>query len=107
MFFADEIRLIGKTYHKNAAGQYVPEETARPVFCDLSSVSAAEYDSAGHRGLQPSARAQVMRAEYQGETELEYDGGDLLPAGRYKVYRSYLTPDIAELYLEARTGVRA
>lgn len=105
MFFADEIRLIGKTpYTQDALGQFVATETSRTVFCDLSSVSAEERAGGGHNGLSPTARAIVMRMDYNGESLVDYAGGDLLPKGRYKVSRTYYTADRVELYLARKAG---
>ncbi|MBQ8647694.1 MAG: hypothetical protein IJ484_06090 [Oscillospiraceae bacterium] len=105
MFFTDEIRLIGKTpYTQDALGQFVASGTGRTVFCDLSSVSAEERSGGGHNGLLPTARAKVMRMDYGGESLVEYDGGDILPKGRYKVSRTYYTADQVELYLARKVG---
>ena len=93
------INLIAKTYTKDAIGQYVEEQTERSVFCNISSVSRSEWQTAGQMGFKPELVATMFAPEYHGE-ELAVIGGM-----SYGVYRTYLRDDeLLELYLEKKVG---
>lgn len=97
---ANVLQLIAVTYTEDAIGQQVPAETARTVFCTVSSVSASEWFEAGRNGLRPALRATVFAPDYNGEDLVELDGK------RYGVYRTYLTDnEQVELYLEDKAGI--
>lgn len=61
------LTLIGKTYTTDAIGQPVPVETKRKVFCDLRSVSRAEWATAGQMGLKAELMAEMFAPDYHGE----------------------------------------
>ena len=44
--------LINVTYTQDEIGQDVPVENKKKIFCNISSVSAAEWFEAGRNGLQ-------------------------------------------------------
>lgn len=92
--------LISKQYAADAIGQQVPIETAREVFCNITSVSASEWFAAGKAGLNPEYRATMFAFDYKGEQLAELEGI------RYGVYRTYLGKnEEIELYLERKAGV--
>lgn len=94
------LTLIAVSYSPDAIGQMVPQETRRDVFCDLSSISAAEWFEAGRAGLNAEHRATMFVHDYAGETIAELDGV------RYGIYRTYLgRNESIELYLERKAGV--
>ncbi len=94
------LTLIGVTYKPDAIGQQVPTENRRDVFCNITSVSAAEWFEAGKAGLNPEYRATMFAPDYQGEQIAELEGV------RYGVYRTYLGKhETIELYLERKAGV--
>lgn len=94
------IRLIPQTETKDADG--IPRKTEgspRAVYCKVSSATAAEVFEGGRNGLNPAYTFRVYRAEYAGETVVEYDGG------RYAVYRTFVTDkDRIELHAEYKGG---
>lgn len=99
------LTLIKSRYGKDAMGQSVPESTPqegdrREVFCQIGSVSAAEWLEAGKKGINPQFRATMFADEYEGEQLCELDGQ------RYKIYRTYLGKgETIELYLGRKAGV--
>ena len=97
------VKLIALTYSTDSIGQHVPVESAgRTVFCDVGSISRAEWFDAGQNGLKPELKIVVNQLDYQGETIVEY------AHKRYSVYRTYMvnTNDTIELYLEEKAGTR-
>lgn len=94
------LTLISETYIVDEIGQQIPQETRRDVFCNISSVSAAEWFEAGRSGLKPEYRATMFSYDYGHEKIVELDGV------RYGVYRTYLGKNESiELYLESKVGV--
>ena len=81
-------------------GQQVPTETSRNVFCNISSVTAAEWFEAGKAGLKPEYKCTMFAPDYDGEDTVELAGT------KYGVYRTYLgRNETIELYLERKAGV--
>lgn len=76
------------------------EETRREIFCQVDSVSRAEFFAAGQSGLRPEYRFTVFFGDYQGETRLIFEGVT------YAVYRTYhARTDELELYVQREVGV--
>jgi len=65
------LNLISTTYTTDSLKQKVKVETARPVFCNLRSVSRSEWQAAGQLGLKPELVATMFAPDYQGETIAE------------------------------------
>lgn len=96
---SDVIKLIKVTKTQDKYGVWREELTPRQVYCDVSSVSAAEFFEGGRNGLNPYFRMTVFFADYEGETLLEYQGST------YSVYRTYKKrTDEVELYVERKGG---
>lgn len=94
------LKLVGTSYTKDDIGQLVPQETARSVFCAVTSVSAQEFFDAGRAGLKPEWRVIMFAPDYHGEEIAELD------EVRYSVYRTYAgRNETIELYLERKAGV--
>ncbi len=94
------IKLISMTYTQDAIKQYVETETEREVFCDVRSVTRAEWFDAGRNGMQPIYIFTMFAPDYQGEKVVEYNGQ------RYGVYRTYLgRNETIELYVEEKGGL--
>lgn len=75
-------------------------ETRREIFCQVDSVSRAEFFAAGQSGLRPEYRFTVFFGDYQGETRLIFEGV------AYVVYRTYhARTDELELYVQREVGV--
>ncbi len=93
------IYLIAATKEQDANGVWRKTYSRRQVFCQVDSVSASEFFEGGRNGLNPEYRMTVFYADYNGETELEYDGEN------YAIYRRYQRrDDNLELYVERKGG---
>lgn len=96
---SDVVTLISQTYEADDYGVQQASETERVVFCNVSSVSLAEWSEGGRNGLNPSLRFTLFFYDYNGEEICEYKGV------RYYVYRTYHgLNDTIELYTERRQG---
>ena len=93
------IKLIGVTYTKDEYGVDRKTETEREVFCQVRSVTRAEFFDGGRNGLNPEYQMTMFAADYENEEIVEYGGK------RYAVYRVYRTDDdYLELYVERKGG---
>lgn len=93
------LTLIGKTKTQNDYGVWVETETSRDVFCDVSSVTRAEFFDGGRNGLNPEYVFTMFFGDYEGETVCEFNGK------RYAIYRTYhAKTDVIELYAERKGG---
>lgn len=94
------IYLVSETKTQDSIGQFVSAETNRQVFCDVRSISRAEWFDAGRNGFQPSYLFIMFAPDYEGEKIVEFNGK------RYGVYRTYLgSNEQIELYCEEKGGV--
>lgn len=74
-----------------------PVETQ--VYCQVDSVTRAEFFEAGRNGLKPEYRFTIFFDEYNGERTVIYNGV------AYSVYRTYhARTDVLELYVEKKAG---
>ena len=97
---SEVIELVSISYGKDAIGQKIPIECKREVFCQLGSVTRAEFFDAGRSGLNAQFRATVFAPDYQGE-EIAIVRGH-----RYGIYRTYIGKnETLELYMEKKAGV--
>jgi len=93
------ITLIGSTRAQNEYGVWVETPTRREVFCQVDSVTRAEFFDGGRNGLNPEFRMTMFFGDYCGERVLEYNGNT------YAVYRTYQgRNDTVELYVERKGG---
>lgn len=94
------IDLIQSTYDKDQYGVPKPTDISREVFCEVHSITRAEFASAGRNGLNPSYMFSVFAGEYQGERTVRYAGDT------YSIYRTYrhTDNDYIELYVERKGG---
>ena len=93
------ISLIASTKTQNEYGVWVTGETSRNVFCNVGSVTRAEFFDGGRNGLNPSYVFTMFCGDYNGETIIEYNGS------RYAVYRTYQSnTDTIELYVQRKGG---
>ncbi|MBR2311128.1 MAG: hypothetical protein IKA47_11465 [Oscillospiraceae bacterium] len=97
----DIITLAATKYKKDALNQHVPDgETTRDIFCNIKSITRAEWAAAANRGLKAACCVTVWADEYQGESIA------ILGGVRYAVYRTYQpNSEDMELYLERKAGV--
>lgn len=95
------IYLIHEISEQDDIGQFVtPHEEKRQVFCDVRSITRAEWFEAGRNGMQPSLTFVMFAPDYQGEKIIEFEGR------RYGIYRTYLgRNEQIELYAEEKGGL--
>lgn len=96
------ITLEAPKYKQDGFNQHVPDGvTTRDIFCNIKSITRAEWAAAANRGLKAACCVTVWADEYQGETVAIL--GDI----RYGIYRTYQpNSEDMELYLEKKAGVR-
>ena len=93
------IKLLSTTKTQDDFGVWRETITEREVFCQVDSVSAAEFFDGGRNGLNPEYRMTMFSGDYNGETMLIYDGAT------YAIYRTYKRrTDELELYVERKGG---
>lgn len=93
------IYLISETFSQDEIGQFVSTETKKQVFCDVKSVTRAEWFDAGRDGHKPSFAFVMFAPDYENEQIIEYEGS------RYGVYRTYVDKnEQIELYAEEKGG---
>lgn len=91
--------LIAVTKTQDDYGVWRTTETSREVFCQVDSVTRAEFFDGGRNGLNPQFRITMFVADYEDESIVEYNGK------RYAIYRTYLNrTDTIELYVERKGG---
>lgn len=96
---SDVINLYADTITYDQYGVARKTRTEREVFCDVASVTRAEFFDAGRSGLNPEYRITMFYGDYNGESVVGYKGK------LYSVYRTYLAKtDIIELYVERQGG---
>lgn len=96
---SEVITLLGETQTQNEFGVWVPERTSKDVFCQVDSVTRAEFFEGGRNGLNPEFRFTVFFGDYNGETEVIFKDKP------YSVYRTYQgRNDELELYVERKGG---
>lgn len=94
------IYLQSVTYEKDQYGVNRAIKTERKVYCDVSSVTSAEFFQGGAQGLKPDLRFVMSIFDYQDEEELIFEGKP------YSIYRTYRGKnDDIELYTERKQGV--
>lgn len=94
------INLISEVHTQDAIGQFISTEQSRQVYCDVRSITRAEWFDAGRNGMQPTFIFTMFAPDYQDEKIVEFEGK------RYGIYRTYLARnEQIELYAEAKGGV--
>ena len=94
------IYLKSVTYEKDQYGVNRAIKTERKVYCDVSSVTSAEFFQGGAQGLKPDLRFVMSIFDYKDEEELIFEGKT------YSIYRTYRGKnDDIELYTERKQGV--
>ena len=96
---SDVIKLIATTRTQDEYGRWIATPSVKEVYCQVESVSAAEFFEGGRNGLNPEYRFTMFFGDYSGEPIVEYNGNT------YSVYRTYLRKtDTIELYVERKGG---
>ena len=96
----DVLILLTPTQAKNEYGVDEETYTSRQIFCQVESVSRAEFFGAGRNGLNPEYKFTVFSGDYCGEPVCKFHGQS------YAIYRTFFVPgtDTVELYVERRGG---
>lgn len=93
------ISLVSTTQTQDAFGVWRQTETKRDVFCQVDSVTRAEFFEAGRSGLNPEYRFTLFAGDYNGESLVIFNGKP------YSVYRTFhARTDEIELYVERKGG---
>ena len=96
---SEVITLIGSTKTQNAFGVWEETKTLKDVFCQVDSVTRAEFFEGGRNGLNPEFRFTMFDGDYSGEREV------IFKEKPYSVYRTYHgRKDEIELYVERKGG---
>lgn len=94
-----KITLLATTKTQNAYGVWVETITSTDVYCQVDSVTRAEFFEGGRNGLNPEYRMTMFFGDYSGEKMLIYN------SNTYSVYRTYhARTDELELYVERKGG---
>ena len=97
---SDIIYLLDSTKEQNAYGVWTETVKSREVYCQVDSVTRAEFFEGGRNGLNPEFRITMFFKDYNGERDVVYNGK------AYAVYRTYRgRKDEIELYVERKGGV--
>lgn len=96
---SEVITLIATTRTQDANGVWRESESSRDVFCQVDSVTRAEFFDGGRNGLNPEYRFTMFFGDYEGERTAIYKGN------AYAVYRTFHgRTDTIELYVERKGG---
>lgn len=92
--------LVGKTRTQDEYGMWKDTPAERQIFCQVESVTRAEFFDGGRNGLNPEFQFTVFAGDYNGETVCKYEDRP------YAIYRTYRVPgtDYMELYAERKGG---
>lgn len=93
------ITLLKPFKYQDAIGVWHENTEEKDAFCQVESVTRAEFFEAGRNGLNPDFKMTIFFGDYDGETMLRYKGAT------YAVYRTYhAKTDVLELYVERKGG---
>lgn len=88
------IYLLSETFESDEIGNDISAKSARAVWGEVDSVSQSEFNTAAQNGLNPKLRFRIWYHEYSGEKKVRFKGEN------YKIYRTFKTSDLIELYAE-------
>lgn len=96
---SDVITLLSTVKQQDDYGVWRETETGHDVFCQVDSVTRAEFFEGGRNGLNPEFRMTMFFVDYNDEKTLLYRGK------AYSIYRTYMGKnDTIELYVERKGG---
>ena len=96
---SEVITLVSTTQAQNAYGVWTDTTSTKDVYCQVDSVTRAEFFEGGRNGLNPQFRITMFFGDYSGERDVIYKGN------HYSVYRTFQgKKDTLELYVERRGG---
>ena len=85
MLFSHDLTLIKTIFNFDDIGNQVATEEKTDVFCNVKSITRAEFYNAATTDLKPSIVFVVHLYEYNDEEIVEYN------SVRYRVIRTYMT----------------
>ena len=104
----DVIKLVASTgYTSDAAGNRIPIETVRQVFCQVRSIGRNEFYQAAQNNLHPEFVFVLSHyKDYEGETLIRFAPWGSTEEKTYSVIRTYRLGDSDELEIvvEERIG---
>lgn len=96
---SDVITLVAEIKTQDTNGVWRTTTAEREVFCQVNSITRAEFFDAGRNGLNPEYSFTMFFDDYNGERTVKYKGNT------YGVYRTYHgRTDTLELYVERKGG---
>ena len=96
---SEVITLVATTQARNEYGVWTDAQTTKDVYCQVNSVTRAEFFEGGRNGLNPQFRFTTFFGDYEGERTVIYKNN------QYSVYRTYQgRNDTIELYVERKGG---
>lgn len=90
--------LVAEEITYDDIGQPVRTETEREIMCTVSGITRTEWAEAGKLGMDPQVKLITPAFNYNGERTVIFEGK------RYGVYRTFVSTDRLELYLEKKAG---
>lgn len=85
MTYDYELTLVKQSYRLDDLMNQLPEKVETVVYCDLKSITRAEYYNAASQGIKPEIVFVIHKYEYNEEKEILFEGK------KYKVIRTYST----------------
>lgn len=96
---SEVITLLSTVKQQDDYGVWRETEVGHDVFCQVDSVTRAEFFEGGRNGLNPEFRMTMFFGDYNDEKTLVYRGK------AYSIYRTYIGKnDTIELYVERKGG---
>ena len=96
---SDVITLVSVTRTQDEFGVWRSTPSTRQIYCEVESVTRAEFFEGGRNGLNPQLKFVVFFGDYQGEKTLIHAGKT------YGIYRTFRgKTDRLELYAEEKGG---
>ncbi len=92
MAYDNELTLVKQSYKTDTLMNQIPEEIKTVVYCDLKSITRAEFYNAASQGIKPEIVFVIHKYEYNDEKEILFEGK------KYKVIRTY-SKDFEEIEL--------
>ena len=88
------IFLLSESFETDEIGNDVSVKNENAVWAELNSISQSEFSAAAQNGLKPEYKVRMWYSEYNGEKLVKIN------SKIYKIYRTYKTSDLIELYVE-------
>ncbi|WP_373845041.1 phage head-tail adapter protein [Clostridium sp.] len=99
MIYDNELSLIQKVSGYDEIGNPISVENPVPILCGKKSIGRTEFYNAAANDLKPVIIFEIHGYEYNGETEVEFEGK------RYTVMKTYEVDfETLELTCEVKRG---